>query len=88
MFARHTGYHCDNVKFISMGVSYDGIFHDKFVVMKQAIGVGGESGAPWFNTNTAVGIYMGGITVNGVKGDAFSKADYLDEALGVNVFLK
>lgn len=43
---------------------------------------------PWFISNTAAGITSSYITLNGVTYDTWSKADYLDEALGVHVLVK
>jgi hypothetical protein len=69
-------------------VTFDNITHKQLVAMKQDKSDGGDSGAPWFLGNTAAGIHSGGATLDGIGRDLWSKADYLDEALGVKVMLK
>jgi hypothetical protein len=50
------------------------------VIMNGDTQTGGDSGGPWFYANRAYGFHMGNCGVN--AWDAFSKADYIDQALG------
>jgi streptogrisin C len=87
-YGRTSGYICGKVKLVSVDVTFDGYEHRQLVAMHENNGRGGDSGGPWFLGNTAVGIHSGWTTINGVKYDTWSKADYLDEALAVVVYRK
>lgn len=47
----------------------------------------GDSGGPWYISNTAAGIFMGWCTFGGIAHLSFTKMDYSDDALGVTVLL-
>lgn len=86
-FGRQTGYHCDDVYLTWVNVTFDGYTHRRLVAMDNNIHRGGDSGGPWFIGNTAAGIVSGWVELNGIRYDTWSKADFLDEALAVNVLL-
>lgn len=87
-YGRASGYTCDTVKLTSVDVTVDNFSHRQLVAMTQNKAIPGDSGGPWFLGNTAAGIQSGYVTIDGVRRDTWSKADYLDEALGVVVYRK
>lgn len=58
---------------------------NRLVVMAGDPATGGDSGAPWFVENQAVGIHSGGCIVSGMWRSVFSKAAHVDDAMGVTI---
>jgi hypothetical protein len=58
--------------------------YQRMVVMDKDVGLGGDSGGPWYWNNTAVGIHHGDCSLVPNK-DAFTPIDFLDEAMSVTV---
>lgn len=87
MFGRNSGYHCDEVRLTSVSVTSEGKTYSKLVATNREQGMPGDSGGPWFIGTTAVGTFSGAATFQGIRSDFFAKADYLDEAISVNVLI-
>lgn len=75
---------CSTVRIVSQACG--GL--NRLTVMQDGVGLAlGDSGGPWYISNTAVGIFYGWCVIDFAR-FAFSKADYSDDALGVTVNLQ
>ncbi|MCA1783760.1 MAG: S1 family peptidase [Intrasporangiaceae bacterium] len=84
-FGRTTGSHCDGVYATNVSKTSNGYTYGRLVALGSRQADTGDSGGPWFNGATAWGLHQGSANVNGAARDVFSKADYIDEALGLGL---
>jgi len=57
----------------------------RLVLMERRRRAGGDSGGPWYREDDASGIHSGAARKRGRWGDTFSRAEYLDDSMGVIV---
>lgn len=74
------------VQDVSQACTNDGVFNDRLVMMNgSGVAKPGDSGGPWFFGLAAYGLTKGFCYPDYPTKLAFSKADHLDEAMGVEV---
>ena len=77
---------CSTVYKTSVSVKYDGLPRmDRLVAMSTRTAIPGDSGGPWSYYDKAFGIVSGGMVIDGVWRDIWSRVSYLSPALGVEV---
>ena len=55
------------------------------VVMQEHLSAPGDSGGPVYMGDTAYGLHQGRLVLQSEYREAFSRAEYIDEALGINI---
>lgn len=65
--------------------TWDGQTYRRLVSLHRSNGAVGDSGAPWFSGRVAYGVHHGAEWINLFTRDLFSEAQYVDEALGVQI---
>ena len=89
-FGQNTGATCSGVNDLSVCKTSDGTELCRLVRMNDDEAAGGDSGGPWYYGQTAYGYHQGSVGLGcGFLGlfscDVWSRASYIDEALGVSV---
>lgn len=89
-FGQNTGATCSGVNDLSVCHTVDGFTYCRLVRMNDDEADGGDSGGPWYYGETAYGYHQGyvgsGCGFLGLSScDVWSRASYIDEALGVSV---
>jgi len=57
----------------------------RLVLMERRRRANGDSGGPWYRENDASGLHQGAATKRGQRGDCYSRAEHLDNSMGVVV---
>jgi streptogrisin C len=86
-FGRTTGEVCGQIRRVNASCTYsapDG-FVGHMIQLTTVTHAGGDSGGPWFLGNAAAGMDSGECTYDGAHGEIWSKANLLQEAMGVHV---
>lgn len=87
-YGQTTGAHCNTVEDLSTCATFDGIETCRLVRMDTDEAEGGDSGGPWYSGNTAYGFHTGQVSCGFLwlsTCDVWSRATYIDDALGVTV---
>lgn len=84
-FGQKTLRQCDTVDNLSVCVTVNNIQACRLVRMSHDWAQGGDSGGPWYSGGTAYGFHKGSVSCGSSSCDLWSRATYIDDALGVTI---